>query len=221
MTGRRPFFRPHLVFSRSASPPPAATPSRETAPSQLSPEQAQRFRDTVLPHLDCAYNFARYLTRDPTAAEDVVQEAFLRAFRGFASFRGEAPRAWLLTIVRNTFLTHAAAGRAGAAVIVGEAALADPRALEAVADPDAETAEQALIRRREAATVRETIEALPEPFRETLVLREMEKLSYKEIAALIGAPIGTVMSRLARARAMLAELLLPRLDPERAEEARR
>lgn len=197
MGARKPFFRPRLAFSRDAQPA-AADPARE-------------FRAAILPHMDAAYNFARYLARDPTAAEDIVQEAFLRAFRAFPTWRGGAPKAWLFAIVRNCFLDWAA-GRSGAGkVLVDEGSLspAQADALANVADPDQDSPEEALVRRREAETLRAVIENLPEPFRETLVLRELEELSYKEIAALTAAPIGTVMSRLARARQMLCDMLQP------------
>lgn len=217
MTGRKPFFRPHLAFSRetprgsspAANGPPSS--STEADDRSLTGEQARQFREVVLPHLDGAYNLARYLARDPTAAEDIVQDAFLRAFRAFSAFRGGAPKAWLFAIVRNCFLDWAAAERNAARVMVDEGALSEREAaaLSNVADPDQATPEQALLRRREAETVRAVLENLPEPFRETLVLREMEDLPYKEIALLTGAPMGTVMSRLARARQMLGDLLIP------------
>lgn len=197
MAEAKPFFRPHLAFSRAADAEARAT---EAA-------RARQFREIVLPHLDAAYNFARYLSRDPVAAEDIVQEAFLRAFRAFPTWRGGAPKAWLFAIVRNCFLTWASGRSGGAQVIVDEGALSE--ALANVADPDQDDPETALLRRREAETIRAVIENLPEPFRETLVLRELEELSYKEIAALTAAPIGTVMSRLARARQMLSDMLLP------------
>jgi len=163
----------------------------------------------VLPHLDAAYNFARYLSRDATAAEDIVQEAFLRAFRAFPGWRGGSAKAWLFAIVRNCFLNWAA-GQSGGRV-VSEAALSEAQAeaLANIADADQDTPEEALIRRKDAEAIRAVIENLPEPFRETLVLRELEELSYKEIAALTATPIGTVMSRLARARQMLADMLTP------------
>ena len=218
MTPRKPFFRPHLASDRSAALPSASAAS---APA-LTPAQAQQFRDIVLPHLDAAYNFARYLTRDASAAEDIVQEAFMRAFRAFPSWRGGAPKAWLFAIVRNGFLEWAGADRSGRAVLVAESALSerDAAALANAADPDQDTPEEALLRRRDAEAVRAVIENLPEPFRETLVVRSMEELSYKEIAALTGAPIGTVMSRLARARQMLAEMLLPGQDQSDANQKR-
>jgi RNA polymerase sigma-70 factor (ECF subfamily) len=208
---RRPFFRPQLAFSRDArrapGPPPDAT---------------RQFREIVLPHLDAAYNFARYLSRDPIAAEDIVQEAFLRAFRAFPTYRGGAPKAWLFAIVRNCFLTWAAGHSGADRPVVDEGALSEAQslALANVADPDQETPEAALLRRRDAEAVRAVIEDLPEPFRETLVLRELEELSYKEIAALTATPIGTVMSRLARARQMLGEMLLPQGVPQPQESRR-
>ena len=164
----------------------------------------------VLPHLDAAYNFARYLSRDATAAEDIVQEAFLRAFRAFPGWRGGSAKAWLFAIVRNCFLNWAAS-QGGSGRVVSEAALSEAQAeaLANIADPDQDTPEDALIRRKDAEAIRAVIENLPEPFRETLVLRELEELSYKEIAALTATPIGTVMSRLSRARQMLADMLTP------------
>ncbi|MBS0332342.1 MAG: sigma-70 family RNA polymerase sigma factor [Proteobacteria bacterium] len=189
------------------------------APAVADP--ARQFREVVLPHLDAAYNFARYLSRDATAAEDIVQEAFLKAFRAFPGWRGGPAKAWLFAIVRNCFLNWAA-GQGGSARVVSEAALneAQAEALANLADPDQETPEDALIRRRDAEAIRAVIENLPEPFRETLVLRELEELSYKEIAALTATPIGTVMSRLARARQMLADMLSPD-RPRTAQEVRR
>jgi RNA polymerase sigma-70 factor (ECF subfamily) len=162
----------------------------------LSPADAERFRALVLPHLDAAYGFARFLTRDGPQAEDIVQEAFLKAYRGFAGFRGGDPRAWLFAIVRNEFLS----------TVRGRPAWAEPEAAEALPSED-DTPEAALLRSGDVATVRGAIEALPEPFRETLVLRELEELSYRQIAEVTAAPIGTVMSRLARARQMLLATL--------------
>ena len=159
----------------------------------------------MMPHMDAAYNLARYLTRDANAAEDIVQDAYLRAYRSFDTWRGEAAKPWLLTIVRNCFLNSigdAADRFAGRPIhdYVGEL----PSELIETGTPESQLAEK-----KEAAMLRATIEQLPEPFRETLVLRELEELSYKEIAAIAKVPIGTIMSRLARARQMLADLLLP------------
>lgn len=176
------------------------------------PDLARRFRELMLPHLDAAYNFARYLTHDAAAAEDVVQEAYLRALRAFPGYRGGEPKAWLLAIVRNCAFTWSKRERGRAARTADSLSFGDGdegAPIEAVADPDQETPETVLVRQVDIAAVREAVAALPEPFRETLVLRELEELPYKEIAAVTSAPIGTVMSRLARARALLAEALAP------------
>jgi RNA polymerase sigma-70 factor (ECF subfamily) len=161
----------------------------------LSATESERFRSLVLPHLDAAYTFARYLTRDPAAAEDLTQDAFVRALRGFRGYAGGEAKAWLLAIVRNAFRDQLRARRE------------DTGEPPEMADPD--DPEAILMRKHSALGIRATLEQLPEPFRETLVLRELEELSYKEIAAVTAAPLGTVMSRLARAREMLAALILP------------
>ncbi|MFI4973036.1 MAG: sigma-70 family RNA polymerase sigma factor [Caulobacterales bacterium] len=177
--------------------------SSGTATRLPSPSQAPRFRTLVMPHLDAAYSLARYLARDATAAEDIAQDALLRAFRGLDSLRGAEVKPWLMAIVRNAYFDWRRRSRGWEDMAVR--GLDD--AIDAVADPDAESPEAALIRRGDVAALREAIEAVPEPFREALVLRELEELSYKEIAEITGAPIGTVMSRLARARRMLAARL--------------
>jgi RNA polymerase sigma factor (sigma-70 family) len=197
MSGRGRFFRPRLAFS--------AGRGTDTAPAAAGPGTERSFRETMLPHMDAAYNFARYLACDTVAAEDIVQAAFLRALRGFGSFRGEAPKAWLFAIVRNCFLDSVRAGRDTAA-LDNEA---DEGAVEESGGVDHDTPEAILSRKRDAQRLRETIESLPEPFREAIVLRELEELSYREIAMIAGVPIGTVMSRLARGRQMLCELLVP------------
>jgi RNA polymerase sigma factor (sigma-70 family) len=157
------------------------------------------FEEIVLPHLDAAFNYARWLTRNEADAEDVVQDAYLRAFRFFSSLRGEDARAWLLTIVRNTWYGRFSQ-RAGQGLTV--------------VDTDSENrpdegldAEAQLIRQETVERVRHALEALPADFREVMVLRELEGLSYKEIAAVVGIPIGTVMSRIARARERLLVVL--------------
>ena len=186
-------FRPRLVGGRDVTPGPES-----------------RFRELMLPHLDAAYNLARYLANDATLAEDIVQEAFLRAFRAFDSYRGGPPRAWLFAILRNCWRDRVAERSRRERVIVSDASLSDAQAEAVAAIPaDTDTPEESLARSREIDTVRGVIAGLPEPFRETLVLREMEDMSYREIATMTGVPIGTVMSRLARAREMLAKLLLP------------
>jgi RNA polymerase sigma-70 factor, ECF subfamily len=164
-------------------------------------DKARRFHDAALPCLDDAYALARYLLRNAADAEDAVQECFLRAFRHFDSYRGPAMKPWLLAILRN--VCHAEFARRGRPDAADEND-ADTKT-EAVPlwqerPPSAETA---LMRQHDDATIRRLVEDLPPPFRETLVLREINDLSYQEIAQVAGVPVGTVMSRLARARTML------------------
>lgn len=157
-----------------------------------------RFERVVMPHLDAAYNLARWLTRDPHDAEDVVQEAMLRAYRYFGALRGASARPWLLTIVRRSFYDWLTANRPTEIDRNFDQELVGALADRAAVDP-----EQAAVRRVETATLAEAIAALPVGFREVLILRELEELSYKEIAHIVDIPIGTVMSRLARARGLL------------------
>lgn len=160
------------------------------------------FEAVVLPHLDAAYNLARWLTRNPTDAEDVVQEAVLRAATYFAGFRGANARAWLLQIVRNTAYASRALVRGAVTVALpGDErdSIVAPELIDSGDDP-----ETALLKREDRTRVIRLLTALPVELRETLVLREIEELSYKEIAQITQAPIGTVMSRLWRARRMLA-----------------
>lgn len=154
------------------------------------------FERLVLPHLDAAYNLARWLMRDTAAAEDVLQEAMLRALTYFSGFKGSNPKAWLLQIVRHVAYGSLALNRGRATIPLDE-----ELALPAVED-DPETA---LLRSREQQQVRALVAALPVELRETLVLREFEECSYKEIAEATQTPIGTVMSRLWRARQLLAQ----------------
>jgi RNA polymerase sigma-70 factor (ECF subfamily) len=159
-----------------------------------------RFEEVVLPHLDSAFNYARWLTRNEAEAEDVVQDAFVRALRFFSSLRGENARAWLLTIVRHTWYGRfAPRGGAGQVMVLDEMSN-EPRAPDL--DPEA-----LLLQRQTVDAVRLAVEQLPLEFREVIVLRELEGLSYKEIAEVAGIPIGTVMSRLARGRERLLGLL--------------
>jgi RNA polymerase sigma-70 factor, ECF subfamily len=163
-------------------------------------ERLKAFEQTVLPHLDAAYNLARWLAGNDHDARDVTQEASLRAFKFFGSFRGENARAWLLTIVRNTFYNWLQKNRSSE--IAGEL---DEEAL-AVEDASANV-EIINLRQADAESVRRAIGKLPVEFREMIILREMEGFSYKEIADLSDVPIGTVMSRLARARKQLQKIL--------------
>ncbi len=169
------------------------------------PEELQRFERVVMPHLGAGYNLARWLTRNDHDAEDVVQEAYLRALRSFDRYRGGDPRAWLLTIVRNTCYTWLRQNRASDAAL--NADKVDDNAAEIAADP-ATQPEVHFLRNADRQLLREALEALPAEFREALVLRELEGFSYKEIADIADVPLGTVMSRLARARAQLQQSLL-------------
>ena len=157
-------------------------------------DRRRRFEAQALPHLDAAYNLARWLSRSSADADDIVQDAMLRAFRAFDGFRGGDAKAWILTIVRNCWRSAGAASKRR-----GHTRLEDEN-LVADGDPE-EAAIQTGARRRLDILVA----GLPEEFREVLILREMEDLSYREIAEVTGTPIGTVMSRLARARAILRE----------------
>ncbi len=181
-------------------------------PTVDMPTEVQRFAQAVLPHVDAAYNLARWLTGDAQDADDVVQEACLRAFRLFGGFRGGDGRPWLLAIVRNTWFSECARRRQAhtqpwqddADQLPADdlaAYGADPAVLLARADD---------VRRMQAALAR-----LPVAYREVLVLRELEDLPYRDIAAIVDVPVGTVMSRLARARQQLARLLTEGDTPER------
>ncbi|AWM00252.1 sigma-70 family RNA polymerase sigma factor [Bradyrhizobium amphicarpaeae] len=164
------------------------------------PDKARRFREAALPYLDDVYTLARYLLRDASDAEDAVQECYLRALKHFDSYRGPAMKPWLFAILRNVCNAEYArrAHRPSALEDTPNAAEQTPIWQESEASPETE-----VLRNRDAGAIRKLIDALAEPFKETFVLREINNLSYREIADAVGAPIGTVMSRLARARAML------------------
>lgn len=157
-----------------------------------------------MPHLDAAYNLARWLTGNAADAEDVVQEAYLRAFRYFASWNGTDMRVWLLSIVRNTFLNWVRQNRTGR-LVFGEEAMDVPETepLWSGADRDPEAA---LASRADGERVNRLVAGLAPQWREVLLLREQEELSYQEIAQIVGVPVGTVMSRLSRARTALRKL---------------
>lgn len=179
--------------------------SRARAAQPLQADQTLRFQQNILPHMDAAYNFARFLSRDRDAAQDIVQDAFLRAYRSFETYRGGDPRAWVFSIVRNCHLAWQQQGRRKARF---ETPLDGDAGSEGVAHEiasDDDTAETAMIRESESSRVRHVIGMLPEAMREILVLRELEELSYKQIADVIDVPIGTVMSRIARARREFGE----------------
>lgn len=168
--------------------------------SSLVRMPSPRFDDTILPHLNAAYNFARWLTRNDAEAEDVVQDACIRAIRFFDSFRGGDARSWLMAIVRNTWYSRA--GRRAPVTELNPMSQPAHEPVDEALDPEA-----LLLQQHAVARVRDGLEQLPVDFREVIVLREIEGLSYKEIAAVINAPIGTVMSRLARARERLLAAL--------------
>ncbi|HKR18549.1 MAG TPA: sigma-70 family RNA polymerase sigma factor [Stellaceae bacterium] len=161
------------------------------------------FESLVLPHLDAAYNLARWLVRDPVAADDVVQEAAVRALTYFASFRGDNARGWFLQIVRNAAYASMKLDRGLRTVSLAADDDSSPVVPEP-ADP-ADDPENALLKLRAHESLERLLAALPAELRETIVLRELEELAYKDIAQITDVPIGTVMSRLWRARRLLAE----------------
>jgi RNA polymerase sigma-70 factor (ECF subfamily) len=175
------------------------------------PEKARRFRDAALPHLDAAYTLARYLLNSPADAEDAVQECYLRALRHFDGFSGPAIKPWLLAILRNVCRAEYArrAQSAHADIEVAN----DTLCSEPLWQEMQETPEASTLRRLDGESVQRLLVALPEPFREALVLREINDLSYREIADVVGAPVGTVMSRLARARSLLREAWMAEKGP--------
>jgi RNA polymerase sigma factor (sigma-70 family) len=161
-----------------------------------------RFHRDIVPQLDAAYNFARFLSRDPDAAQDIVQEAFLRAFRSFDGYQGGDARAWIFTIVRNCYYDWLVDRRRKARLEVDVHSNddEDTSSIDNVPSED-DDPEVALLRSAETSAVRAALNQLPRPLREILILRELEGLSYRQIADVATLPIGTVMSRLARARA--------------------
>jgi RNA polymerase sigma-70 factor (ECF subfamily) len=182
----------------------AAAGTRSDADASMSASNGSAdFERLFLPHLDAAFNLARLLVRNPQDAEDVVQESYLRALRAFKGFHGETGRPWFLTIVRNTSFTWLRDNR-------GRAERADYS--EDLYVSSGPTPELESIGRERARGVELCVQQLPSDYREVIVLREMEELSYKEIAEITGVPAGTVMSRLSRARARLAECLRDSAD---------
>ena len=170
--------------------------------------RAQRFREAALPHLGDVYTLARYLLRNPADAEDAAQECYLRAYRHFATFRGGPIKPWLLAILRNVCRAEYARRGSLAAVQADgpdDAADTASETLWGEASPSPETVS---LSRFDAETVQRLIAQLPDAFREVLVLREINDLSYRDIAEVTGSPVGTVMSRLARARALLRDAWL-------------
>ena len=178
---------------------------KKTEPDHAEPAELASFEQAMLPHLDAAHNLARWLLRNEQDAQDVVQEAYLRAFRSFAGFRGTSGRAWLLTIVRNTSYTLLKKNRA--------ADLTTPFDEEIHASGHESASPATLLERAEdSELIKNAMEELPAEFREILILRHQESLSYNEIGETLKIPIGTVMSRLARARGKLKEYLAARIS---------
>lgn len=198
----------------AGTPAPGPQPARQLRaaagqgePSSLDEQgRVRRFEQIFVAHLDAAYDFARWLTRDERNAEDVVQEACLRAFKSLDSFHGGNGRAWLLAIVRNTYYTWLKKTKAERLSVSFDEETMDAgelAELESATGP----VDLALQQQDTRRLVNAALERLPEEFREVIVLRELEDLSYKEIATIAGIPLGTVMSRLARARKLLLQHL--------------
>ena len=159
-----------------------------------------RFKQNIVPQLDAAYNFARFLSRDADAAQDIVQEAFLRAYRSFAGYRGGDARAWIFAIVRNCYHSRLMNRRRKSRLEVDAESKSDSEEVILNISSDEDSPEAMLVRKAESQTVRFILNMMPRALREILVLRELEELSYRQIADITALPIGTVMSRLARAR---------------------
>jgi len=196
-------------LSRAGGEVRSVRSSRGMTGQTVDEVEKRRLFDAVFqPHLVQAYRLARWLTGNAADAEDVVQEASLRAFRGIAGFGGINARAWTLTVVRNTAYSWLLKNRPTGVVFTEDLELAEQERLERpTAEEDTATPESQLLARADAEEVRGAIATLPAPFREVIVLRELHELNYREIAEITNVPIGTVMSRLARARRMLIAAL--------------
>jgi RNA polymerase sigma-70 factor (ECF subfamily) len=200
-----PLIDAHDVEAPCGGPPPATKPLSER-------EANARFAEVVLPHIDDAYALARWLTGNPAEAEDVVQNGCMRAFRGIAGFSGGNARAWVLTIVRHAAYDWIRKNRPTAILMVEDLEVVERQQTNCTA-VDSKTPESALIAKTERKRLEAAIAALPAPFRETLVLRDIQGLSYREIAEVTRVPVGTVMSRLARARGRLTGAAGMRFPP--------
>lgn len=196
--------------------PVSTMPNERAAPGgQDDAERSRRFQQLALPHLDAAYNLARWLSGNAGDADDVVQEAFVRAFRFFDTFRGENARPWLLAIVRRTWYTEWRRRANSLEVAPFDDEFDETSAFEETCSTYADP-QTLLMQGEHARLVHEALERLPVEFREVLILRELEDMSYRDIAVIADLPIGTVMSRLARGRRKLAALLAPLRDDYRA-----
>jgi RNA polymerase sigma factor (sigma-70 family) len=182
----------------------AFRPARTT---DQDPARARRFRDATLQHLDAVYTFARHLLRDPSDAEDAVQECYLRALRHFDTLRSPDVKPWLFAILRN--VCRVEYGRRSRVLLYDASAEPDkPEGMIPMWQEAQSTPEMEMMRKLDSQTIQGLVAELPGVFREVIVLREIDDLSYREIAAIVSAPVGTVMSRLARARVMLREAWL-------------
>jgi len=179
---------------------------RSTKTSDEDSARSGRFRDAALPHLDAVYTFARYLLRDAADADDAVQECYLRALRHFDTLRSPDVKPWLFAILRN--VCRVEYGRRSRVLPYDANAQDEPEGMISLWHEAQDTPEREMLRKLDAETIRGLVAALPEAFREVIVLREVDDLPYREIAAIFGAPVGTVMSRLARGRAMLRQAWL-------------
>lgn len=174
----------------------------------MSQERRAEFERVMMPQLAVAHDLARWLMRHPQEAEDAVQEAYLKAFRAFGSYAGGNARAWILAIIRNTCMTRLSRLRSDSKVVVLDVATSDRDfgASDALRDP-ARPADEALVSENDRKRVHAALKKLPEFYREALILRELDELSYREIADVVGVSVGTVMSRLSRGRARMRVLL--------------
>ena len=163
------------------------------------------FEQAIVPHLNAAYNLAAWLTRNKDDAEDVVQEAYLRAFRFFGGFHGGDGKAWLLAIVRNTCQTWLRREKGNRSVVMFDEQMHSPELTKA-------NPEGILLKKFDVGSLRECLEGLPVDYREVMILRELEEMSYQEIADVVKIPLGTVMSRLSRARQRLADCVAARVN---------
>jgi RNA polymerase sigma-70 factor (ECF subfamily) len=189
-------------------------PNRTTAQESA---REQRFHEAALPHLDAMYTLARYLLREPADAEDAVQECYLRALLHFDTFRGAHIKPWLLAILRN--VCHVEFKRRTRVVLYDANAEAEnPEGAIPMWEKVQESPESALEQKSDARTMQELVAALPEAFREVIVLREVEDLSYRQISEVLNVPVGTVMSRLARARATLRAEWIKTLPKEESQD---
>jgi RNA polymerase sigma factor (sigma-70 family) len=197
-----------IVLDSTAEAEMEADLAQSGAETSQGADVMQRFHRTIVPHMDAAYNFARFLSRDQDAAQDILQDAFLRACRSFGGYRGGDPRAWIFSIVRNCYHAWLIERRRKARYevpIARDTDDDDQRAADYDIASDEDTPEMTMIHATESLRVRKVISSLPEAMREVLVLRELEDMSYRQIAEIVDVPIGTVMSRLARARSEFAE----------------